>query len=87
MPEQDGWQHSPTNLEIALYNMPPYRLGRAARIATAGIPGTGFSGLKGNVNVQEMYDAIERSTRSVVIYHRNLAGDRGPLTFRAPTLV
>lgn len=78
-PGDRGWEESPACLEIALYQMPERRLGRTARIAVAGIPGTGFSGLKGGADPQAIRHALEASSREIVIYHRASSGDREPL--------
>ncbi len=79
-----GWQDAPDSLEHALSSIPHYRMGRAARIATAGIPGTGFSGLKGGADPEAIRAVLEKSKRSIVVYHNDFSGDREPLVKREP---
>ena len=77
-PGERGWEEAPAAVEIALYQAPAKRLGRTARIAVAGIPGTGFSGIKGNADPDAIRAALIRSDRDVVVYHHNTSGDREP---------
>lgn len=77
-PGERGWEEAPAAVEIALYQAPARRLGHTARIAVAGIPGTGFSGIKGNADPDAIRASLMRSEREVVVYHHNSAGDREP---------
>lgn len=77
-PGERGWEEAPAAVEIALYQAPAQRLGRLARIAVAGIPGTGFSGIKGNADPEAIRAALIHSDRDVVVYHHNTSGDREP---------
>ncbi len=79
-----GWRDAPENLAAALENIPARRLGRTSRIATAGIPGTGFSGLKGGADPTAIRAALDESSRHIVIYHDDLSGDREPRIVREP---
>lgn len=78
-PGQRGWEETPAMLEIALYAAPQQRLGRVARIAVAGNPGNGLSGLKGNANPADIRAVLEKNNREIVIYNREPAGDREAL--------
>ena len=84
VPGQDGWKDTPRYLERALKKMPAYRLGRAARIATAGIPGNGFNGLKGGADSNLIRNTLEASDRKITVYRRGVIGDRAPLEDAAP---
>ena len=83
-PRKEGWKGTHEHIAKALKKMPERRIGRAARIAMAGIPGTGFSGLKGNADINAIRNTLERSNREIYVYHRNLAGDREPIELSAP---
>lgn len=83
-PGKDGWRGAHEHVAKALKQMPERRIGRAARIATAGIPGTGFSGLKGNADINAIRSTLERSSREIFVYHRSFAGDREPIEPSAP---
>lgn len=55
-------------------------------VATAGIPGTGLSGLKGNAHTELIRKSMQQHDLSITVYRDNLAGDRAAVLAVQPDL-
>lgn len=77
---KDGWQRAPMHLTNALDTLANATdKGYRATVATAGIPGTGFSGLRGDANPDEIRLALEAHALDITVYQDSLSGDRAAL--------
>jgi hypothetical protein len=75
---QYGWQYTPQYLQMALDRLQASRDKRLT-IATAGIPGTGYSGLLGGAEPSDIKAILEAHPVLVTVYQDNTAGDRAAL--------
>jgi hypothetical protein len=90
LPEARGWKDAPQYLEQALADLPRrnsfvYDLhNRPISVATAGIPGTGYSGLRGDADPEAMRAALEATEREIHIYRREESFVREPRAATEP---
>ena len=80
--QRQGWARTPEYLQESLDTIRKYRTpGRsgAPTLATAGIPGTGFSGLRGDASPEQIKRTLDEHGLLVIVYQDNLAGDRAVL--------
>lgn len=85
--EADGWTRSPEYLKESLDRIKvATELGVRARVATAGIPGTGFSGLRGNASPEAIREVLGVHELGFTVYQDGLSGDRAKLLHADPSL-
>lgn len=72
-----GWQEAPLGVLEALDALPKLPDGERT-VATAGIPGTGLSGLRGDANVKAIRAVLEAHPLEVTVYVRHEDGEREP---------
>lgn len=85
--EAEGWRQTPELLGQALDSIvAATELGGAATIATAGIPGTGFSGLRGNADPSRIKSVLESHPLAITVYQDDVAGDRARMLAETPPL-
>lgn len=77
-----GWKRAPENLRTSLHQIAE-QFGNIA-IATASIPGTGFSGVKGGAESEKIRAVLEETDHSITVYQRRDAFDREPRTQTEP---
>lgn len=78
--QPEGWKVAPSALSLALEDLQS-RGGYSPEppsVATAGIPGTGYSGIRGDADPWAMREALERSDRLITIYRRSEIFDNEP---------
>lgn len=78
-----GWKEAPEALSSVLESLPDVR-GPNVSVATAGIPGTGLSGLKGGADINAIKGVLEVSPKGIVVYTRKGIIDREPRTLSDP---
>jgi hypothetical protein len=83
--EENGWQFAPALLENVLERLTD-EYGTEKTLATAGVPGTGLSGLRGDATPVKILSVLDNCDLAVTIYDRGPAGDREPLEYPEPTL-
>lgn len=83
--EENGWQFAPTLLENTL-DMLADVYGTERTLATAGVPGTGLSGLRGDATPVKILSVLDDADLAITIYDRTPSGDREPLEYPEPTL-
>lgn len=83
--QERGWESAAEYLEAGLDKLID-RTSPERKLATAGIPGTGYSGLRGNASPDAIKAALERHPMKVTVYQDSLAGDREELTYADPSL-
>lgn len=82
---QRGWQNAPQALANVLQGL--VLRGKELQIATAGIPGTGFSGLRGDADIEAIKQALEDNNYiNVSVYQDSYAGDRAEVLYADPAL-
>lgn len=76
--QSQGWEETPEFLKESLASISQYTSygRRVKRLATAGIPGTGFSGLRGNASPEAIKQVLEDHKLLVTVYQDGFAGDR-----------
>lgn len=84
--QEKGWQRAPEMLNDVLDNLYE-RVGTHSRLATAGIPGAGFSGIKGDASPEQVENALDQSPLRVFVYFDHYSGDREKLQYADPPLV
>lgn len=72
--QQEGWKDAPELLQHAL--KPLEEFSTYAHIATAGIPGTGFSGLRGGAEPEAIKDVLDLASLRFHVYQNGMSGDR-----------
>lgn len=82
--QQEGWKDAPEFLQRALEPFEEFR--QDQDIATAGIPGTGFSGLRGGADPEAIKDVLELAPLRFHVYQDGLAGDRAEVLQANPDL-
>lgn len=82
--EPNGWEESPTILRGVLAGIAERFSDK--RLAVAGIPGTGFSGIKSAVRPSTIEDVMEESAMRITVYQNGLSGDRAELLHADPQL-
>lgn len=82
--KENGWKDSPHLLQGVLGWL--QQAHSETTLATAGIPGTGFSGLRGGADVDAIKMALENSNVRVSVYQDGLSGDRVEALQVAPDL-
>ncbi len=76
-----GWEDTPAMLQEALDTISQTRrLTQNPKLATAGIPGTGFSGLRGNADPEAIKHVLDAHTTRITVYQDSFAGDRAKVT-------
>lgn len=83
--EENGWRFAPALLDNILDRMVD-EYGADKSLATAGVPGTGLSGLRGDATPVKMLSVLDKTDIPVTIYDYGLSGDREPLEFSEPSL-
>lgn len=81
---KEGWKRSPELLNKSLDNV--YERFGNARLATAGIPGNGLSGIKGDAPIIQIENVLDQSPLRVFVYKRGYSGDREKLSYVEPPL-
>ena len=79
-----GWNNAPALLSGVLDKL--YIKYNGNKLATAGIPGSGYSGLRGNALPASMEEVLRVSPLDIVVYNRGLSGDRVKLREADPQL-
>lgn len=82
--QQNGWKDSPAYFQIGLDTLSKRFTGK--KLATAGIPGTGYSGLRGDASPEEIKAVLDNHEMLVTVYQDSIAGDREKLTYANPSL-
>ena len=82
--QQNGWKDSPEYLQIGLDKLAKRFTGK--KLATAGIPGTGYSGLRGDASPEEIKAVLDNHEMLVTVYQDSLSGDREELIYADPSL-
>jgi hypothetical protein len=72
-----GWQLADTFLSDIMHRI--HQIYAPNRMATAGIPGSGYSGLPGDAHPERMRGVLEDSPLMISIYQRGPSGDRAKL--------
>jgi hypothetical protein len=82
--EMNGWSDTPHLLGGILATIHERRQGE--RLAVAGTPGTGFSGLLGQADEFEILGALNTTRVPVVVYRQDYVGDRAGVLHADPHL-
>ncbi len=84
--QSHGWNDTPARLEAALDTIAAKNTQSHLpnTLATAGIPGTGFSGLRGDASPEEIKQTLEAHSLLVTVYQNDVAGDRAALLEATP---
>lgn len=80
-----GWKNTPQALTLVLQRL--VLSGQGLQIATAGIPGTGFSGLRGGADIEAIKQALDDNKNMLVsVYQDGYSGDRAEVLYADPVL-
>lgn len=82
--QQEGWKDTPELLQNALKPLEDFVT--YAHVASAGIPGTGFSGLRGNADSEAIKGVMDSSSLRFHVYQNGLSGDRAEVLSADPDL-
>jgi hypothetical protein len=82
--QESGWRDAPYLLDGVLRWL--YQAHTEATLATAGIPGTGFSGLRGGADTDAIRATLDKSRLRVSVYQDGLSGDRAEVLNADPDL-
>lgn len=86
--EQNGWQHSPELLAQSLGRIAEVSYWQQdTKVATAGIPGTGWSGLSGSADIDAIRQTLEDTPMKVYVYQDSYSGDRAEVLEADPPKV
>lgn len=83
--QERGWESAAEYLKAGLDKLVD-RTSSDRKLATAGIPGTGYSGLSGNASPEDIKNVLDQHSMRVTVYQDSFAGDREELTYADPPL-
>lgn len=84
--DSEGWANTPEYLTTGLdYIETTSSLEADIKVATASIPGTGFSGIKGDASPDAILNALEAHNLKITMYQRGSSGDREEAVYADPT--